>query len=607
MATSESLLTERALWATALSVGLLLPLGGCPGCIEYGYKPTDEGAPDTAGPPGEPDEDDGECDEGDYETLKDTAVDFDIHMSPSCYAEFPYPCGDAVRGLRIVGSTAGDGELPTDDDGTGTDHLLYIFPPSGCGLGSSITPAFYADAYEDTDLEQWIWDYADLSSCAGYDENTGDSEDALNCSQPAASLGLWRVQIQDHSSSWSDEGSEDIAEACLKFGTIQASFYDEDDAGCDTPTGPARPAPPLGGSTGRAAGVSTSLTPGAGLAEVGATAPALGSAGRRGGGSGASHARSGGHSSAWLTDMGSGGGLLIDLEDLVVDDSKDGRAGKLGPLPVAAAAHLYGRTFPASSSCRPGSGRFSLLPLGPVHDGHREASAILMPVQVSGTGSMTGEAWITRVGVVDNHGALLSVAESPRLVSTDGSSRMLRPVTLALPPAPETLSLAPGLVGGDTRFIVEGSTRTSLMSYEVDLEWTCEAAPGVGSVPRPAGFSISLAELGCVGDWPQRLTLRPSGRDGLGALQVEPYGMNSPGVHVKLWDLAPRQRSFAIQERGLSVSGRLLFSDEGLGPLLALDEANISGIPVCDPGLYELLPEHCTSSPCPPPDPSPRP
>ena len=76
---------------------------------------------------------------------------------------------------------------------------------------------------------------------------------------------------------------------------------------------------------------------------------------------------------------------------------------------------------------------------------------------------------------------------------------------------------------------------------------------------------------------------------------------------MKLWVLAPRQRSFAIQERGLSVSGRLLFSDEGLGPLLALDEANISGIPVCNSGLYELLPEHCTSSPCPPPDPSPRP
>ena len=54
MAASESILTERALWATAISVGLLLPLGGCPSGMEYGYKPTDEGAPDTAGPPGEP-------------------------------------------------------------------------------------------------------------------------------------------------------------------------------------------------------------------------------------------------------------------------------------------------------------------------------------------------------------------------------------------------------------------------------------------------------------------------------------------------------------------------------------------------------------------------
>ena len=53
---STSANRARALRAIVAGAVLQLPLGGCPDGMEYGYKPTDEGAPDTAGPPGEPDD-----------------------------------------------------------------------------------------------------------------------------------------------------------------------------------------------------------------------------------------------------------------------------------------------------------------------------------------------------------------------------------------------------------------------------------------------------------------------------------------------------------------------------------------------------------------------
>ena len=53
---STSANRARALRAIVAGAVLQLPLGGYPDGMEYGYKPTDDGAPDTAGPPGEPDD-----------------------------------------------------------------------------------------------------------------------------------------------------------------------------------------------------------------------------------------------------------------------------------------------------------------------------------------------------------------------------------------------------------------------------------------------------------------------------------------------------------------------------------------------------------------------
>ena len=145
----------------------------------------------------------------------------------------------------------------------------------------------------------------------------------------------------------------------------------------------------------------------------------------------------------------------------------------------------------------------------------------------------------------------------------------------ALGTQPSTEGFVPG-----SPFLVERLERGSLLDEEVEMTWTCDGEVAVDQLDLAQGYSFSLAELGCAIDWPQRLTVRPSGTDLRRLVTVELYGIPSTAVTVPLRDSFDGEQ-FKFAQRGLVVEGALLGAGDAL--TVRLDGVKFAGLPICIP------------------------
>jgi len=256
------------------------------------------------------------------------------------------------------------------------------------------------------------------------------------------------------------------------------------------------------------------------------------------------------------------------------------------PAPRTAYASTARRRTSAHSACSPGSGRFQLVPtLVRDLDGDGKYSAELAPVQISGTGAYTGAAWLQSITPVHTLSTPLWVFDSAADEVTfwlDDSVRW--PLDRHLVP-PAGLTFRGTEVPGAARFAVEEAADNALPNLQVDTSWTC-AAPSPDEVIDPtAGYTATLADLGCMGGWAQGLTIRPGALHSASVMGVEPYGQPSLLQTVPLDPVAGGDH-FVFDKGGLYIEGVVGTRHPSTGANVTLLHAKLDGGELCDTGPH---------------------
>ena len=247
------------------------------------------------------------------------------------------------------------------------------------------------------------------------------------------------------------------------------------------------------------------------------------------------------------------------------------------------------RMAPVNSTCSAGSGEFQLVPRRRVNkDNDSSSSLSLVPVQISGSGTMTSAAWINQIHIVEDQGATLRVVKLNKSYAFSSSDHLVAPLdTVAL--MSSTTTFANGVLTGGAPFVVEEVPNSTTNDFRVDMTWTCDTLGDTEVVSPPQGYTFSLSDLGCYGSWPQKITIRPVPYGDAQSMQVELYGMVWGDLNPKLVE-NDGERDFSFSRSGLQVSGALL-SYDGQGASIRLDSASYLGVNLCSTGTYSINPE----------------
>jgi hypothetical protein len=248
------------------------------------------------------------------------------------------------------------------------------------------------------------------------------------------------------------------------------------------------------------------------------------------------------------------------------------------------------RSEPVEVSCEAGAGRFRLVPRRLVnYDADSRFSVILSPIQVSGTGHMTGAAWITDLDVVEDQGVALRIMKpSPGFRFDSGDQLVDQSInSMALSP---TNSWLEGTVSGGAPVVGVELLGTTTADFEVDLEWTCGTVPVQGERHPSQGYLVKPASLDCTGAWKQWFTVRPVPYLAPKYLHLERYGHVEDRQTIRLSPATGGGWNFDHKRGDFRLKGKLA-SYSSTGASLVLDEVSIAGIDVCDAGTYTLGPE----------------
>lgn len=241
------------------------------------------------------------------------------------------------------------------------------------------------------------------------------------------------------------------------------------------------------------------------------------------------------------------------------------------------------RTRREQSEQYTGWGRFALMPLS-VQDMDDDGlvSGVLLPVRLSGTGSMTTESWVTSITRVDTGGPALRVVRQNVSFRLDLEDALQSPEGTSVALAVGN-QFAPGLVQGYPYFVVENVEVEDLMALEVDLAWS--VGSGAPTTPAAPGWVATTADLGCIGD--QALTIRHDAD--AGRVSLELYG-NPLALRTAEAELGEGGAvEFVFDEYGLEFAGSL--TPGAQSATLQLETALAGGVEWCEPGTYTLQPE----------------
>ncbi|MCP3977990.1 MAG: hypothetical protein GY716_01490 [bacterium] len=251
------------------------------------------------------------------------------------------------------------------------------------------------------------------------------------------------------------------------------------------------------------------------------------------------------------------------------------------------------RDTTADSACVPGSGRFQLLPWNVINnDGDSSRSVILKPIQVGGTGAMTGSAWIEDIDVIEAQGQTLRVIRSGETFRFAANDVLVDPLQVS---HPASAPLPPNTVGGGAPFVLSEIPETTNSLFLADMTWNC-AAPQPEDVVMPTpGYLLGLSEPACAAAWPQKLILRPRPFANPVTLDVEPYGQPRDRVRLALTE-SPDGKSFRFSRGDLVIEG-VLVSHNLSGATIRLDKVDFLGQPLCTPDVFDLVLQPCAVAP----------
>mgnify|MGYP007066201706 CR=1 FL=1 len=208
------------------------------------------------------------------------------------------------------------------------------------------------------------------------------------------------------------------------------------------------------------------------------------------------------------------------------------------------------RSSTASSDCTSGSGRFDLLPVARGdHDGDGDFYTSFVPIQRTGTGVMTNQAWVTSVILVDDNGNDLRVIEDGEDFVWNSSDQLVNYSSISTAITGQH-SFSQGVISGNPPFVAWGSPRADLDDMVVDMAWSC--GTGGNTVTRAQGWQFKLSDIGC--DPVQKITMRYATSPN--RIEFEPYG--NPNLAV----VAPATttqdgKAFSVDLWGLVLEGTL--------------------------------------------------
>lgn len=244
------------------------------------------------------------------------------------------------------------------------------------------------------------------------------------------------------------------------------------------------------------------------------------------------------------------------------------------------------RHAPSNSTCSAGSGRFQLLPFRQFdkdEDGNK--SVVLRAVQKSGTGALTGSAWITDIDLVTDQGETIRVVKKNMDYAFDATDSLLdaNNVSIALQ---STNDFQEGFITGSAPFVLQEVAGDTTANFVVDMEWTCGSLQAHEDLTPSQGFSFALSDLDCVQSWPQRFTFRPKPYISPKYAQVEIYGTLNDRIRIALEPNSSSGYDFSFDRAGLKFEGSLNSYNAANGASVTVDELSFAGVDLCTTGTY---------------------
>jgi hypothetical protein len=141
---------------------------------------------------------------------------------------------------------------------------------------------------------------------------------------------------------------------------------------------------------------------------------------------------------------------------------------------------------------------------------------------------------------------------------------------------------------GSTSFLLSEVHKDTIVDFIVDIDWTCGTVLTQEEVYPSQGYTFSLSDVGCVGSWPQKFTMRPLPFGAANRLSIERYG-NYQGQETLFLTQGPNGEDlFSYQVGAIDIQGELISYDSTVGASIRIDVAEWDGYTVCTPGTYTL-------------------
>jgi hypothetical protein len=247
------------------------------------------------------------------------------------------------------------------------------------------------------------------------------------------------------------------------------------------------------------------------------------------------------------------------------------------------------RRVPSNSQCVAGSGQFQLVPRWVLNkDNDSNRSVILKPIQKSGTGVMTSAAWISNITIIEDQGKQYNVSRFNKAYSFDENDQIVNELVNTIPLLQNSTNFMPGMIPGSTSFLLSEVHKDTIVDFIVDIDWTCGTVLTQEEVYPSQGYTFSLSDVGCVGSWPQKFTMRPLPFGAANRLSIERYGSYQGQETLFLTQGPNGEDLFSYQVGAIDIQGELISYDSTVGASIRIDVAEWDGYTVCTPGTYTL-------------------
>lgn len=249
------------------------------------------------------------------------------------------------------------------------------------------------------------------------------------------------------------------------------------------------------------------------------------------------------------------------------------------------------RMAPEESNCVDGSGDFKVIPWY-VQDADADGleTTVYKMVQMNGSGTLTGAAWIDTLEILDDDGFDFYIGLPNTPYQINPSNDMVNTSNLLnLSTSTSTYSFATGTVSATAPLITVEQDITSGISSEINLEWTCDTSPpGNLWISQPDGYVFNTSD--CNSSYIQNMVIRPIPTNNPNRLLISLYG-HVHGTYTVLLNNVGSNKVFSIDEFGVEIDGRWIGLNGSNAEIEFTSDVSYGINTVCSSGTYTLSPE----------------